>query len=341
LKKLGHEVILYEPLNGWSLQSLIHERGIEVISDFEKHYPLLTSKFYHSDNFDLNEMLFGADLVIVHEWNSPHLIEEIGLHRKRHEYVLFFHDTHHRAVSNPEEMGKFNLSNYDGVLAFGEKLKQVYQSHQWHSQVWIWHEAADVDLYVPLKKEKIGDLVWIGNWGDEERTQELKEYLIEPIQELGLSAKFYGVRYPEYAIQMLKEANIEYGGYLPAHQVPSVFAQYKMTAHIPRRFYRESLPGIPTIRPFEAMACKIPLLSSPWNDSENLFTLNKDFRMAHSKEEMKQNMMEVLSQPELWNQITHHAYQNILHHHTCEVRVDELLSIFKAVKMNLKHESTH
>ena len=27
-----------------------------------------------------------------------------------------------------------------------------------------------------------GDLVWIGNWGDEERTAELHEFLLEPIR---------------------------------------------------------------------------------------------------------------------------------------------------------------
>src|SRR3546814_4239783 len=32
-----------------------------------------------------------------------------------------------------------------------------------------------------------------------------------------------------------------------------------------------SLPGIPTIRMFEALACGIPLICAPWNDAEGLF----------------------------------------------------------------------
>ena len=44
-----------------------------------------------------------------------------------------------------------------------------------------------------------------------------------------------------------------------------------MTVHVPRRPYVEALPGIPTIRVFEALACGIPLVSAPWADSEGLF----------------------------------------------------------------------
>jgi hypothetical protein len=38
--------------------------------------------------------------------------------------------------------------------------------------------------------------VWVGNWGDEERTRELHEFLLQPVKALGLKARVYGVRYP-------------------------------------------------------------------------------------------------------------------------------------------------
>ena len=124
-------------------------------------------------------------------------------------------------------MGKYDFSNYDGALVFGEVIKRIYEDRNWIRNVWTWHEAADAEFFTPERDEpKEGDLVWIGNWGDGERTEELMEFLVEPVKELGLKAKVYGVRYPEEAKKALAEAGIEYGGWLPNFKVPDVFAKY-------------------------------------------------------------------------------------------------------------------
>ena len=47
--------------------------------------------------------------------------------------------------------------------------------------------------------------------------------------------------------------------------------------HVPRGPYAEALPGIPTIRVFEALACGIPLVSAPWDDCEGLFQPGRDY----------------------------------------------------------------
>ena len=42
-------------------------------------------------------------------------------------------------------------------------------------RAWTWHEAADTRLFRSVDgQEREGDLVWIGNWGDDERTAELR-----------------------------------------------------------------------------------------------------------------------------------------------------------------------
>ena len=135
--------------------------------------------------------------------------------------------------------------------------------------------------------KKRSDLVWIGNWGDDERTEELIEFLIEPVRRLGLKADVYGVRYPESARRLLAEAGIAYQGWLPNFRVPEVFARARMTVHVPRRPYAHRLPGIPTIRPFEALACGIPLICAPWKDCEGLFRPGEDYLVASDGDEMK------------------------------------------------------
>jgi spore maturation protein CgeB len=324
----GHQVQVFESTDSWSYENLIKEHGAEASSNFKKHFPQLKTNFYYPTETDFEALVWDADLVIVHEWNSSELVSQIGALKEKFNYQLLFHDTHHRSVSAPQEMSRYDLSNYDGVLAFGEVIKELYLKNGWAKNAWTWHEAADIRVFYPRSSEtEAGDLVWIGNWGDEERTEELEEYLIQPVEELGLKATVYGVRYPERAIKRLQEAGIQYKGWLPNYLAPEIFSQYKLTVHVPRRYYTQSLPGIPTIRPFEALACGIPMISSPWQDSEGLFEVGKDFLMVHSRAEMKQAMRELLQKPELARKLSTRGLETIRSRHTCAHRVDQLMAI--------------
>ncbi len=136
------------------------------------------------------------------------------------------------------------------------------------------------------------------------------------------------MRYPEEASASLAEAGIEYAGWLPNYEVPQVFSRFKLTVHIPRRPYVKALPGIPTIRIFEALACGIPLVSAPWDDVEGLFTPGEDFLIARTGEEMKRHLNDLLQDEERRKEIASHGHQTILARHTCAHRVDELLDIY-------------
>lgn len=329
LIRRGHDVRCYEVRDNWSRWCLRRDHGPAAETAYQTAYPELSSTLYHLDTLDLDDALDGADVVIVHEFNQHELVRRIGEHRQRHDYLLLFHDTHHRVVSDPEAMRKYDLSHYDGVLAFGEVLQQAYLQRGWTQRAWTWHEAADVTLFHPSENpvEPTHDLIWIGNWGDGERTAELHEYLLNPVRRLRLKARVYGVRYPSHAVEALRSAGIEYAGALPNHRVPEVFARARLTVHVPRRPYVEQLPGIPTIRPFEALACGIPLISSPWTDAERLFRVGDDFLMVDSGDAMAAAMKRVLNEPDLRTAVTSSGLETIRAGHTCAHRVDELLRV--------------
>ena len=330
----GHSVRIFEPRDGWSLTHLRAEAGDGVVRDFERAYPLIRSSFYEDvHSLEINGALREADVVIVHEWNSHELVRAVGERRKRHPtFRLFFHDTHHRSVTDPDSMRLYDLSNYDGVLAYGSVIRDIYLERGWTPRAWTWHEAADTRVFHPRAAPKEGDLVWIGNWGDDERTRELREFLIEPVKALRLRARVYGVRYPQQALEELAEAGIEYGGWLPNYRVPEVFARYRLTVHIPRRPYARALPGIPTIRPFEAMACGIPLISAPWEDAEGLFNAGQDYLAAQSGDEMTAHLQQVLRNPEAGRRLARNGLDTIRSRHTCSHRVQELGEMLSSVR---------
>jgi len=330
----GHEVRIYEPKSSWSLQSLMAEHGDQPIHRFHSMYPKLQSIRYEMETLNLEQQLADADMVIVHEWNNRELVAKIGEYRQRHGgYRLFFHDTHHRMVTAPDEMSAYELAGYHGVLAYGKVLRDLYLHRGLAAKAWTWHEAADSRVFHPLQRDQFdGDVVWIGNWGDDERTAELHEFLIAPIKTLGLKARVYGVRYPETAKGALEDAGIEYAGWLPNFDVPQVFSRFKLTVHVPRRPYVKALPGIPTIRPFEALACGIPLISSPWSDSENLFAPGKDFLIARNGKQMARQMNNLLTDEQLAGSLAEHGFKTIQARHTCSHRVEQLLRIYNELQ---------
>jgi spore maturation protein CgeB len=326
----GHDVRIYEPRDAWSLQNLVAECGEAPIERFHAVYPKLKSTRYEAETLDLDRVLDGVDLVLVHEWNDQVLVRRIGEHRARLSgYRLLFHDTHHRSATDPKSMVAYDLAHYDGVLAFGEVIRELYLARGWTAHAWTWHEAADTRVFHPIEGcDRAGDLVWIGNWGDEERTSELFEFIVNPVKNLGLKAYLYGVRYPAEARVALADAGIAYAGWLPNYEVPHIFARFRATVHVPRRPYVQHLPGIPTIRPFEALACGIPLICAPWDDREGLFVPGKDFLVARHGAEMQRHLKVLLADEAMARELAEHGLKTILSRHTCAHRVDELLAIY-------------
>jgi spore maturation protein CgeB len=332
LCRLGHQVVVYEPVDGWSRLNAIRDGGEHLLREVVALFPGVSVRPYDV-GFDLDEALDGADLVIVHEWNPRELVERIG--RKRAQgasFLLFFHDTHHRAVTARDEFARIELDGYDGVLAFGEVLRQIYLSLGWANRAFTWHEAADTELYHPASERSHDhDVLWIGNWGDDERSAELEQFLIRPCSEARLKVLMYGVRYPSEALDMIGTAGIEYGGWLPAHHAPSALGHARLTVHVPRAPYVRALPGIPTIRMFEAMACGVPVVSAPWDDEERLFPAGAYLRVADG-DEMKRALLALTHDDALAAEVRNTGLSTIAQRHTCRHRVIELLHVVNSIR---------
>ncbi|MCJ2020138.1 glycosyltransferase [Methylobacterium sp. E-065] len=408
----GHAVVAYEPDGAWSLENLLRDHGEAGLDAYRAAYPDLASTRYAAVDAVV-ERVSDCDLVLVHEWSDPTLVVALGRARRcGARYTLLFHDTHHRAVSAPEEMARFDLSGYDGVLAFGETLAAVYRAQGWGRRVFVWHEAADTRLFQPPNEElrdfddfgssagpltRAGEgqgegregaefgapsmrqqgarlpessrpspqpsparesgrvasatavrepgsprtgLIWIGNWGDDERSAELETYLFRPAAEVGLPLDVYGVRYPAAALATLKRYGAGYHGWAANAAAPGLFARHLATVHVPRRFYVERLPGIPTIRVFEALACGIPLVCAPWDDAEGLFHPGRDYLVARTGAAMEGHLRAIQADFDLRHALAESGLATIRARHTCAHRAEELLTIAKSLRAPATLEAT-
>ena len=329
LVRRGHEVEAFEPEEAWSLANLKKDHGAGGLEPWRAAYPELASTDYRNPMAIAEAVCADVDLVIVHEWSDPVLVAEIG--RRRAEggrFRLLFHDTHHRVVSDPDAISAFDLSGYDGVLAFGETVAAVYRRWGWGSRAFVWHEAADTSLFHPPAEARDRQgAVFIGNWGDGERAEELDAFLLEPAVAASLTLDIHGVRYPAEALAALRRRGARYHGWIANVLAPEVFARHRMTIHVPRRFYVDLLPGIPTIRVFEALACGIPLVCAPWRDSEHLFRPGVDYLVAPDGAAMSLAMRRLARDDALCAELARQGLHTIRSRHTCAHRVDELLDI--------------
>lgn len=328
---LGHSVTVFEPAMEWSLENLLSEvLGDDSLQQFKSVYPDLNIVTYDPETEPGEDLLFDFDHVILHEWNPAPLAHALLRLRDRLGFKLVFHDTHHRASSSPQSFAELGLDRFDGVLVFGESLRQIYAERFGVTRAYTLHEAADTSVFKPLPHtSRSEDVVWIGNWGDDERSAEISRFLLLPASELpGQRVTIYGVRYPDQALVALHQAGIRYGGYLPNLAAPAAYAAARLTVHIPRQQYAQAMHGIPTIRVFEALACGIPLLSAPWNDSEQLFRAD-DYITVRNAGEMRRAIKYLLSDADAAQGYAQRGLETMLARHTCRHRAEQLITILE------------
>lgn len=332
LRLLGHEVVCWEPTVEWSISNLRQEpEGESSLAQFTALYPDLELRLYSSEDTDNTlfwlHQLDGLDFVFVHEWNPPALTQTLLQVRAKLGLRLIFHDTHHRASSSPDSIQALGITRFDGVFTFGDSLTHIYQRRFGLDKVWTLHEAADTRIFRPLPAtEKEQDVIWIGNWGDNERSEEIRDFLLTPASQVRpRQSVIYGVRYPPKGLAALANAGVRYGGYLPNLEAPVEYAASCVTVHIPRQHYNGALTGVPTIRVFEALACGIPLLSAPWQDTEKLFR-EDDFVLVKNTQEMHDAMCDLFDNPRLAADQAQRGLETVLARHTCRHRAEQVVT---------------
>src|SRR5436853_343697 len=83
-----------------------------MVDEYRHTYPELDIHFYRNDaslhDFLAHE-LRGVDVVVIHEWADPKVVNAILALKQSHSFVALLHDTHHRIYSSPGEILKFKL----------------------------------------------------------------------------------------------------------------------------------------------------------------------------------------------------------------------------------------
>jgi spore maturation protein CgeB len=330
LQARGHSIVCYEQVDNWSLSNLLN-LDPNAIQEFRVRFPEL-----RFERYDLGpklepwarERLASAEVAVVHEWNAPEVIRLIGRLCRELGVRALFHDTHYRVVLDDAYRSSLDLEQYEAILAYSPSVAERYRRLGFE-RVHVLHEAADITLFAPLPLPKMTDVVFVGNYGDGDRSDELEDYVFGPRLSLPhLTYSVFGVRYPEEVVARLNNGlDINYGGWLSNVMVPSVYSAARVVLHVPRRQYVELLPGTPTIRVFEALATGACLISLPWEDTDGLFRVGEDYAVARSPAEMRDMIAWLCRDDDARSRFGENGRRTILNRHTCGHRADQLLKI--------------
>jgi spore maturation protein CgeB len=325
LSERGCEVVFYE-----TREAATADPGGSSARATQRLYPGLRVERC-VEGFDLEAAVERASLVVVHELTESEIVAGLGKLRLRSRgWELFFHDTHRAGLT---ERANFpDLTGYDAVLTCAEALRERYVAAGWARRAFTWHEAADVRIWAPDRAPDSGpratalaDVVWEEPAPGEPVPELWREFLLKPLGALRLGASAFGASYSSATILELKRAGIDYLGAVPNHRLPEIFRRHRVALHVPSLRNR-ALPGMPSIRFFEALACGVPLVTAPWTDEEELFRRG-DYVSVANADQMKMALRDLVSNPPLRDAIASRGLETILARHTSAHRADELLSI--------------
>ena len=222
----------WSPSGGWSREQPRSPTGRGGgRTRFTATFPMLQSEQLRPRLRSRGRSCDGADVVVVHEWTDPALVARIGRRAAAAaRFTLLFHDTHHRAVSAPRaRSAALDLSGYDGVLAFGESLRRALSAGPagaGRSSPGTRRPTTRCSTRIRGSSPS-GDLIWVGNWGDGERSAELDGVPDRAGRaRLACPRTVRGVRYPDEALERLADAGIDYGGWIANADVPAAFARH-------------------------------------------------------------------------------------------------------------------
>lgn len=329
LCKRGHQINSFEKENNDALIAATKVAGKAPINEFKRLYPEINFGFYKKSTItELKECVKNKDLVFVHSSTDKDTIYILGQLKAKLKYTLIFIDSSLEAINNPEYLKEVDIASFDLILTSCQMTADAYLKKKLSKNVFVLHEAIDQKVFQPRRSTPLGQLVWVAPATELDISDELKEYLIQPVKDLRIKARVYAPRITKQAKKLLTEAGIEYGGWLPSLKTPEILPGFKTTIYIPGN--ESKISSCPTVQLMEKLSSAVPVITAGWEDKEKMLNKNRDYLFAKDGYEMKHYILEMMNST-LREVIMGHAIRNINTSHTCKNRVTQLEKILETI----------
>lgn len=266
----------------------------------------------------------NADAVMVGSY-VPEGVEVIDFVLKTAKGVTLFYD-----IDTPVTLAKLErqdfeylhprqIEGFDAYLSFaGGPILDVLMDKYYSPNAKPLYCSVDSNLYFPEFQEIQWEMGYLGTYSDD-RQPTVEKLLNKTARKL--PSKQFSVAGSQYPATYNWSGNIELLGHLPPAEHRKYYNSQRYTLNVTRQDMIKA--GFsPSVRLFEAAACKVPIISDYWDGLDSFSEPGTEILIAHSTEDVVGYLTEISEKER--RRIAENAYQKILNKHTSEARAKEL-----------------
>lgn len=182
-----------------------------------------------------------------------------------------------------EYLARAQIPLFDAYFSFsgGASIEHLQQRYGARRAMPLYC-SVDPDIYHPTRERRRWDLGYLGTYSAD-RQPMLEKMLIEPAQRLPqLRFVVAGSRYPD---DIVWPANVERIEHIPPAMHASFYNRQRFTLNITRDDMVQA-GWSPSVRLFEAAACRTPVISDSWPGLEELFPDGKAILIAETGDDV-------------------------------------------------------
>ncbi|WP_288428069.1 glycosyltransferase [uncultured Agrobacterium sp.] len=288
---------------------------------------------YYADPTELNTLfrqrIERADAVIIGSY-VPDGKQVIDTVREMTPSCLCFYD-----IDTPVTLAKLRrddeeyiaakqISYFDIYLSFSGGDVLTLLERDWHAKrAEALYCSVDEGAYTNTGQPFQWDLGYLGTYSPD-RQPKLERLLLEPARRLPKMR--FVVAGPQYPTNISWPANVERIEHLPPAQHADFYSKQRFTLNITRADMVEA-GWSPSVRLFEAAACKTPIITDRWRGLENVLP-GKAILIAETGDEVVQ-MLQVSSSEER-TRMAETAYRIVMKSHTGQARATQLVEYIRS-----------
>lgn len=226
------------------------------------------------------------------------------------------------ARGDEEYLASRQISDFDIYFSFsGGRVLDTLERHFGARRAEALYCSVDPDRYRNTGEVPIWDLGYLGTYSAD-RQPILEQLLIEPARRL--PDRRFVVAGPQYPGDIDWPANVERVEHLPPAEHASFYSRQRFTLNVTRADMRAA-GWSPSVRLFEAAACRTPVISDYWRGLEDLFPERRAMIFADGTNDVVRALAETSEADR--RRIADEAFSIVTQGHTGHARAAELLRV--------------